>query len=131
MASTTEEHRAAWDLYRIPRPAQVAFRRRVVEDRSEEPGAVAAFAAVGVTNLMRPAVIVYDDVAAALDVMPEAERPAIEVGLFGQALTEPSAAALVREVLARGRADGLDDRRLTGAITVVLESHGFLAREAA
>lgn len=131
MASTTEEHRAAWDLYRIPRPAQVAFRRRVVEARCEQPEAVAAFAAVGVTNLMRPAVIVYDSVAAALRAMPEAERPAIEVGLFGQALTVPSAVALVREALARGRADGLDDRQLTGAIAVVLESHGHLAREAA
>jgi hypothetical protein len=131
MASTTEEHRAAWDLYRIRRPAQVAFRRRVVEARCGEPDAVAAFAAVGVTNLMRPAVIVYDAVATALAGMPEAERPAIEAGLFGQALTEPSAAALVREALARGRADGLDDRKLTGAITVVLESHGHLAREVA
>lgn len=131
MASTTEEHRAAWDLYRIPRPAQVAFRRRVVEARCEQPDAVAAFAAVGVTNLMRPAVIVYDSVAAALAALPEADRPAVEVGLFGQALTEPSAAALVWAAIAHGLADGLDNRQLAGAITVVLESHGHLAREAA
>ncbi len=110
MASTTEEHRAAWAFYGIPRPAQVTFRRRVVDARCEEPDALAAFAAVGVTNLMRPAVIVYDSVAAALAELPEAERTAAETPLFGQALTPPGAAVLVREVLARGRADRLDDR---------------------
>ncbi|UMY18817.1 hypothetical protein MMB17_05745 [Methylobacterium organophilum] len=131
MASEAERHRAAWDLYRLPRPAQVAFKRRVVEARCEEPDAVAAFAAVGVSNLMRPAVIVYDSVAAALADLPEADRPAIEVGLFGQALTPPGPAPLVQEVLARGRADRLDDRQLAGGVLVVLESHGLLAREAA
>lgn len=131
MASASEEHRAAWAFYGIPRPAQTAFRRRVVEARCEEADAVAAFAAVGVTNLMRPPVIVYDDVAVALAGMPEADRPAIEVALFGQALTAPGPAALVREALARGRADRLDDGQLAGGILVILESHGLLQREAA
>jgi len=131
MASTTKEHRAAWAFYGIPRPAQVTFRRRVVDARCEEPDALAAFAAVGVSNTMRPPVIVYDDVAAALADLPEADRPAIEVGLFGQALTPPGPAALVREALARERADRLDDRQLAGGILVVLDSHGLLAREAA
>lgn len=36
---------------------------------------------------MRPPVIVYDDVAAAFVGMPEADRPAIEVALFGCPLT--------------------------------------------
>lgn len=131
MASASEEHRAAWAFYGIPRPAQTAFRRRVVEARCEEPNAVAAFAAVGVTNLMRPPVLVYDDVAAALADMPEADRPAIEVPLFGEALTPPGAAALVREVLARGRADRLNDGQVAGGILVALESHGLLQRVAA
>lgn len=131
MASASEEHRAAWDFYGIPRPAQTAFRRRVVDARCEEPDAVAAFAAVGISNVMRPPVIVYDDVAAALAGIPEADRPAVEVALLGQALTAPGPAALVREAVARGRTDGLDDRQLAGGILVVLESHGHLQREAA
>ncbi|SFU93531.1 hypothetical protein SAMN02799631_03250 [Methylobacterium sp. 174MFSha1.1] len=131
MASEAERYRAAWDLYRIPQAAQIAFRRRVVEARCEEPDALAAFAAVGVSNVMRPPVLVYDDVAVALAALPEDARPAIEVPLLGQALTAPTAAGLMREALARGLADGLDDRQLAGAISVVLESHGLLAREAA
>jgi hypothetical protein len=131
MASEAERHRAAWDFYGIPRPAQVAFRRRVVDARCGEPDAVAAFAAVGISNTMRPPVMVYDDVSAALAGMPEADRPAIEGRLFGEALTSPGPAALVREALARGRADRLDDSQLAGGILVVLESHGLLAREAA
>lgn len=131
MADTIEEHRAAWAFYGIPRPAQVAFRRRVVDARCEEPDVVAAFAAVGISNVMRPPVMVYDDVAVALAGIPEADRPAIEAALFGQALTAPGPAALVQEVLARGRADRLDDRQLAGGVIVVLESHGLLAREAA
>ncbi|GAB6842658.1 hypothetical protein HNR00_004621 [Methylorubrum rhodinum] len=131
MQSEAERHRAAWAFYGIPRPAQVAFRRRVVEARCEEPEALAAFAAVGVSNTMRPPVMVYDDVAAALAALPEAGRPAIEVGLFGQALTAPGPVALVREALVRGRADGLDDGQLAGGILVVLESYGLLQREAA
>ncbi len=87
MASEAAEHRAAWAFYGIPRPAQTAFRRRVVDARCEEPDAVAAFAAVGISNVMRPPVIVYDDVAAAFVGMPEADRPAIEVALFGCPLT--------------------------------------------
>ncbi|MFD1352670.1 MULTISPECIES: hypothetical protein [Methylorubrum] len=80
---------------------------------------------------MRPPVMVYDDVAAALVALPGDGRLAIEVALFGQALTPQGPAALVRETLARGRAIGHDDRQLAGAITVVLESHGHLASEAA
>ncbi|MRI56573.1 hypothetical protein D8770_21805 [Methylobacterium sp. DB1607] len=131
MRSEAERHRAAWAFYGIPRPAQTAFRRRVVDARCEEPDAVAAFAAVGISNVMRPPVMVYDDVAVALAARPKDARPAIEVGLFGQALTPPGAAALVQEVLARGRADRLDDRQLAGGVIVVLESHGLLARDAA
>ena len=41
----------------------------------------------------------------------------------------PTTAALVQEVLARGRAAGFDDRQLAGGIQVVLQSHGFLPRE--
>lgn len=131
MASDAAEHRAAWDFYGIPRPAQIVFRRRVVDARCEDPGALAAFAAVGISNVMRPPVMVYDDVAAALAGIPEADRPAIEVALFGQALTPQGPAGLLREALARGRADGLDDCQLAGGILVVLESHGLLQREAA
>ncbi|ACB78377.1 hypothetical protein Mpop_0189 [Methylorubrum populi BJ001] len=131
MASASEEHRAAWDFYRLSKPAQTVFRGRVVGARCGEPDVVAAFAAVGVTNSMRPPVMVYDDVAAALVALPGDGRLAIEVALFGQALTPQGPAALVRETLARGRAIGHDDRQLAGAITVVLESHGHLASEAA
>ncbi|MCJ2018920.1 hypothetical protein MKK84_15965 [Methylobacterium sp. E-065] len=41
----------------------------------------------------------------------------------------PTTSSLVGEVLARGRADGLNDRQLAGGIQVVLQSHGFLPRE--
>ena len=131
MASASEEHRAAWDFYRLPKPAQTVFRSRVVGARCGEPDVVAAFAAVGVTNSMRPPVMVYDDVAAALVALPVDGRPAIEVAMFGQALTPQEPAALVQETLARGRAIGHDDRQLAGAITVVLKSHGHLASETA
>lgn len=111
--------------------AQTVFRRRVVEARCGEPEAVAAFVAIGISNVMRPPVMVYDDVAAALAALTEAERPVVEVGLFREAFIPPGPAALVREALARGRANRLDDRQLAGGIIVVLQSHGLLQREAA
>ena len=42
----------------------------------------------------------------------------------------PTTAALIREVLARGRRDGLTDRQIAGGIEVVLDSHGLLQGEA-
>jgi len=43
----------------------------------------------------------------------------------------PTRAALIREVLARGRRDGLNDTQIAGGIEVVLDSHGLLQSEAA
>lgn len=43
---------------------------------------------------------------------------------------QPTTAALIREVLARGRRDGLSDVQIAGGIEVVLDSHGLLQGEA-
>lgn len=72
-------------LHALPRPAAAAFRRNVTLARAGEasPELAAAFEAVGVRNLMRPSVIVFDDVAEVLPLMEAGERETVEAALFG------------------------------------------------
>lgn len=72
-------------LLALPRPAVAAFRRNVTLARCGEasPELAAAFEAVGVRNLMRPSVIVFDDVAEVLPLMEASERETVEAALFG------------------------------------------------
>lgn len=130
MANGVEARRDGRALHALPRGAERHFRRMVAGARwgCREP--VAAFAALGLTDVVLHTLDLFDLVAAGLASLDEEDRAAAELTLFGQPLPI-GPAALIQEVLARGRAHGLDDRQLAGAVTVVLESHGLLARAAA
>lgn len=80
---------------------------------------------------MRPVVTLHDLVIDGLAELPADARPEVEQVLFGQFLGQTSPIRLVRQVLDRARLDGLNDRQIAGAVTVVLESHGLLQREPA
>lgn len=130
MANTIEAGRDGRAFYALPIEARSRFRSAVAGARWEREEPFAAFAAVGVHDVVMHTLDLFDVVAAGLDALEEEDRVAAELALFGQPL--PSGpAALIREVLARGRADGLDDVQLAGGIQVVLESRGLLQREAA
>ncbi|TXN04854.1 hypothetical protein FV242_05730 [Methylobacterium sp. WL64] len=129
MANVIEVQRDGRALHAIPRPARHQFRRRVAEARFGCDETRAAFAAVGVDDVLRHTLDLFDLVAAGLASLDEEDRAAAELTLFGQPLPI-GPAALIQEVLARGRADNLDDRQMAGGIQVVLESHGYLPRAA-
>ncbi len=133
MADKYWEHRAAWDLYRLPEAAQSAFRKCVRDARNGEAACevTEAFIEAGVLDLLKPVVVLHDAVVDGLAELPADERPAIEQALFSQVVGRVSATGLVRQVLDRARRDGLNDRQLAGALTVVLESHGLLQRDRA
>lgn len=130
MADEVEARQSGRTLHAIPREAQTRFRRTVVGARWGDDDSRAAFAAVEVYDYLRHTLDLFDLVAAALASLDDEDRAAAELALFGQPLpTGP--AALIHEVLAPGRADGLDDHQLAGGIQVVLESHGHLPGAAA
>jgi hypothetical protein len=131
MAYKYWEHRSAWDFYRMPDAAQTAFRQVVRAARCGEEKAVEAFVEAGVTDLMRPVVTLHDLVIDGLAELPADARPEVERVLFGQFIGQTSPIRLVRQVLDRARLDGLNDRQIAGAVTVVLESHGLLQRDPA
>lgn len=131
IADQIEVRRGGRALHALPREVQARFRQAVAGARCGDADTRAAFAAVDVADLLQHAIDIFDLVAAGLAAFDEDDRTAVEIALFGQSLPETGPAALIREVLVRGRADGLDDGQLAGAVTVVLESHGLLARAAA
>lgn len=130
MADGFEARRDGRALHALPFAARSSFRRAVAGTRWGRPEPLAAFAAVGVDDVLIHALDLFDLVAAGLASLDEEDRAAAEVALCGQVLP-PGPGGLIREVLVRGRADGLDDRQLAGAVTVVLESHGHLPRASA
>ncbi|MFC6790764.1 hypothetical protein ACFQE0_14775 [Methylobacterium komagatae] len=130
MADTIEVRRHGMALHALPFKVQSTFRRTVFEARSGREEAVAAFAAVGVTDVVLHTLDLFDLVAAGIAALEEEDRAAAEIALLGQPI-QSGPAALIREVIARGRASGLDDTQLAGGILVVLESHGFVQRDPA
>lgn len=128
MAHKYWEHRTAWDFYRMPAAAQTVFRDAARQARCGDEKAVDAFTEVCITDFMRPVVTLHDLVIDGLAELPADARPEVEQVLFGQFLGQTSPIRLVRQVLDRARVDGLNDRQIAGAVTVVLESHGLLQR---
>ncbi|MGN8091634.1 hypothetical protein [Methylobacterium sp. 22177] len=130
MAKKIEARRHGRAMHALPLAAKSHFRRRVAEARWGREQSCAAFAAVGVDDVVVHTLDLFDRVAEGIGRLPWQDRAEAEVVLFGQALPT-GLAPLVYQVLDRGRADGLDDRQLAGALTIVLESHGLPQRDPA
>lgn len=126
-----QEHREQWAFYRLPPSAQAVFRMRVMEARCEDLRALKVFGNISIADLLRPVVELYDVVRVTLGALSGDELAAADAYLFGPFSPHRGAAAVILEVLDRGRAGNLTDIQLAAGITVVLESRGLLQREAA
>jgi hypothetical protein len=130
MAGDVEAQRNRRAFYALPFEARCTFRRAVAGARWGRPEPLAAFAAVGIHDVVVHTLDLLELAAEGIAMLHWQDRAAAEIALFKQALPT-GLAPLIGKVRDHGRADGLDDRQLAGAVAVVLESHGLLAREAA
>ncbi|MCJ2018921.1 hypothetical protein MKK84_15970 [Methylobacterium sp. E-065] len=93
MANGIEATRDGRAFYALPNEARSTFRRTVASARWGRKEPLAAFAAVGITDLLRHTLDMFDLAAAGLASLDEEDRAAAGLALCGQVLPTEAAVA--------------------------------------
>ena len=94
MVDQVEARRDGRALHALPFEAKSRFRRTVAGARWGHPEPLAAFAAVGVHDVLLHTLDLYDLFAAGLAALDAEDRAAAEIALCGQVLPTEAAATM-------------------------------------